>query len=195
MKKKMLSSWEQEIVDQNSKRTIAVMLNGMEKSLVDNMNYDNKELIEKTGKEIKEKLQQEIQSLTEQKSTCLMNMTSLVESIGTLPLGVMENWRTKNFKRFLVDIPKMYTHEQIYSESLETNQNQGVVYDDAIVDSQSEESKKGSSLKDKMRSYNELANNFVESSIDILKMNTLIRNLQDSKKIKISIDLATQLGF
>lgn len=190
-------SWEQEIIQKNTERLLSLAFqvnntNEFEKAIVDDLSYSEDFRIEKTGKEVKEKLQIELTTIAAEKVAFISKMESLVKEIGCLPNGKPDQWQIRGFEKYLGDIPRQYSYEQLYpnkkSESCYPDSGSELpLYGITPVDPKA--------IIDKMREYNQEASNYIHHCIDTIKLKTVIDNLSDTKKIKLSPQLASQLGF
>ena len=81
----------------------------------------------------------------------------------------------------------MYSYEQLYPKTVADNSE--VVYEQPVP---AVNVKTG---VDKMRAYNNLAEEYIRRSVEAIKLKTMVDNLADSKKIKLNAQLASQLGF
>ena len=197
----MYSEWEDEIAAKNMERTLSIVFqvskaaqDDMEKSIADDIGYSQEFQIEKTGKEIKEKLQTELTTITADKVMQLAKMELLVKEVGQMPAGHTEQWEIRGYEKYLGVVPMKYAYAQIYPDK---KQSTGGYPED----SWSPGSENGitpeitKDVADKMRAYNDAASNYIRSSIEEVKLKTVIDNLADAKKIKLTPPLATQLGF
>ena len=195
-------NWEQEIIQKRNERLLSlafqiVNTNDFEKAIVDDLSYSEDFRIEKTGKEVKEKLQAELITIAAEKITFMSQMGALVKTIGCLPNGKSDQWQIKGYEKYLGEVPRQYTYTQIYPTK-DNEKAEPMVYPNEynpnsfpgdITPVPTKE------VVDKMREYNQVANNYICRSIDTIKLKTVIDNLSDTKRIKLSPQLAAQLGF
>jgi hypothetical protein len=196
--KKMYNEYEQEIAAKNMERRLSITFQlghfsenvqkDIQKSIADDISYTEDFKIEKTGKEIKEKLQIELSTIGTEKLNSVTKMESLVKEIGCLPNGKPEWWGARGYEKYLGSLPMQYSHEQIYPNETKCENE---VYD-SLTPTTSLVSK---DIKEKMREYNRLASDYISRSVEEIKLRTVIQNLSDTKKIKLSPQLAAQLGF
>lgn len=169
--------WESEIRLRNIGHALSVslQLGDFSKSLDDSSIDDTR--VEKSGAEIKEKLRLELSKSIETETQLVSEMKSLIEQIGEDPVGHVENSMTKSFQSRSIDIPRVYNYTQIYSNDL----------------SKSIDIRTG--LVNNMRTYNQLAGRYLKNRMECLKFQTVIDNLSDERRVKMSTELATQFGF
>lgn len=200
----MLNAFEQEIATRNIERVLSVVFQTTEaaqqdfqKSIADDVGYSQEFQIEKTGREIKEKLQAELTAIATTKTTLLAKMELLVGEIKTAPAGKCDQWEVRGYEKYLTQIPLKYTYAQIYP-----GKQDGDTKDDGVYPFDYAPTSQGGitplapkDLADKMRAYNESASDYVRRCVEEVKLRTVINNLSDFKKIKLTPQLATQLGF
>jgi hypothetical protein len=187
-----MNNWADEIRAKNFERvlSLAYQVNnpaGFEKSITDDLSYTEDMHIEKTGKEVKEKLLAEATTITADKAAAVVKMQALVDEIGTLPGACMQDYLMRGFERQLGAVPRLYGYEQIYPKP--ATDGTEAIYDQPAP---------AVNIKagvDKMRAYNNLAEEYVRRSVEAIKLKTMVDNMPDSKKIKLSAQLAAQLGF
>lgn len=185
-------NWEDEILRKNAERVLSLAYqvantNGFEKAIVDDLSYSDDMRIEKTGKEIKEKLAVEANVIAMEKTAAVVKMQVLVDEIGCLPADRCGDYLIRGFEKHLGEVPRLYSYEQLYPKA--TVDSSEVVYD---------QSTSAVNVKvgvDKMRAYNNLAEEYIRRSVEAIKLKTMVDNLADSKKIKLNAQLASQLGF
>jgi hypothetical protein len=185
-------NWEDDIRVKNAERVLSLAYqvantNEFEKSITDDLSYSEDMRIEKTGKEIKEKLATEASTITVEKAAAVVKMQALVDEIGCLPADRCGSYLIRGFEKHLGEVPRMYSYEQLYPKTVADNSE--VVYEQPVP---AVNVKTG---VDKMRAYNNLAEEYIRRSIEAIKLKTIVDNLADSKKIKLNAQLAAQLGF
>lgn len=149
----------------------------------------NNVTIEKTGKEIKEALDTVEDSLKGERDKHYQNMLAYKNVAKVDPIGDMEYYDLNGFENRLSDIPKQYSYEQRYPNSKEESESPNLVYSNHKVESITDEQKKA------MYEYNRCAEKYIRTCINLLVIETLEKNLSDSKKISLSPRQAALLGF
>lgn len=204
----MYSDWESEIVTKNieSRLRLGIQLGDfsksnqeeIEKSITDDISYSTDFQIEKTGKEIKEKLNVELLTIMSDKKSFLEKMEILVKEIGQLPMGRSESWRTRGFEKYLGEIPKQYSYDQIYPNKQKDESKSDGMYLEEYTPSGFPGGITPIDPKivcDKMREFNQISSDYITRCVEEIKLKTVIENLSDTKKIKLQPQLAAQLGF
>lgn len=176
---------EREIGNKNLERVNSIYYQFVDdtdliKGVADDLGYSTDLNINKKGKEIKEKINQDLGSLNVQKSGLLIEMKSYISKIGIIPLiDISDQYPVKSYINVLNAIPYKYCRSQMYPE--------GSSYD---------------SLEDEdkvrianMAKYNQSVEKYARLCIDILKLNTVVNNIQDNKSYRLNLDLASKLGF
>ena len=193
-----MESWEHEITARNLERTLSIVFqttnegdqSELNKSISDDISYSEDFRVEKTGKEIKEKLQIELTSLMNKKVESVSQMQNLVKEIEQMPSGKADSWMMRGFEKYLGEVPRQYCHSQIYP----SKQNSDLYIQDYVSSGEIVPVIPQSTV-DKMREYNSISSDYIRVCVEIIKLETVINNLSDSKKIKLAPSLAAQLGF
>ena len=198
IKLRIMESWEHEITARNLERALSIVFqttnegdqSELNKSISDDISYSEDFRVEKTGKEIKEKLQVELASLMNKKVELVSQMQNLVKEIEQMPSGKADSWAMRGFEKYLGEVPRQYCHSQIYPSK------QGFDSDVQNYISSGEIAPEiPKSTVEKMREYNSTSSNYIGVCVEIIKLETVLNNLSDSKKIKLAPTLAAQLGF
>ena len=151
--------------------------NDIHKSHIDDFSYSSEFSISKTGKELKEKFQVQIQNEVREIKELFSKLTEHVNVIGELPdkdFKTQYIYMIDGYEDSIPNIPMVYSYD--YDKvSLENSETDGV-------------------HREKF-TYNECVNKMVRCYIEVIQLNTLIRNLTDSKQYKLNIKQASQLGF
>lgn len=159
----------------------------IKKSLSDDFNYgvrnkvsentsDSSLFVEKTGAEIKTAIEKDKKLCSEQTTSLVSMMDAAIKEIGVQPTGsykgdndyIVRDWIGK------IDLPMKYQYEQIYQQDV---MNQNVP------------------ANKKMLEYNEMSRKLICLSIEQKKLQTIINALNDKKSYKLTIDIASKLGF
>jgi hypothetical protein len=170
-----------EILSKKLERMASIKYQVIEKSVTDDLNYGirtgEKESVSsgiqvsKTGKEIKDSLQKEFAIAVEQKVSCFKEMDELVKEIGVNPESTFKYDYIANGWEGKIDLPKKYCYEEIYKDN------------NAVPQAK------------EMQKYNEHARKFIISSIECKKLQTIINYIDEKKTFKLTVDLASKLGF
>lgn len=162
----------------------------IEKSITDDLSYGIKNnstskesvseglIVVKTGKEIKDTLQAELSICVQQKMALYEEMTKLIQTIGKLPESSYKDDYLVNGWEGKIELPKKYCYGEIYIKS-DSEQDSNV----------------GVGKEKEMREYNEISRKYIVASIEIKKLSTIINYIDEKKSFKLSIDLASKLGF
>ena len=174
----------EEIRQANLERMKSIEYQFMEKSMSDDLQYgirviskespisDSGILISNDGQEIKQKLQVELSNISSIKQKAYGNLSDLSKEIGFSPIKEPDTYRAKDWKGKIM-IPLIYCYSQMYDEISKTDVPEAKM----------------------MRQYNNTAREFFDKSIEEKKVNTIINAIDDKKKYKLTVDLASKLGF
>lgn len=140
--------------------------------------------INKSGKLIKEKLLDMLEAEKSDHATYFTNLTILRSQIEDAPLGdfkEMYYYKIDGFEDKIGTMPgQPYAYNQCYNCSGE------------LSDKETE----GSSATDnKKTSYNDNLLKWVDSKIEMLMLETMINNFEDSKVYPLTVEQATMIGF
>lgn len=172
-----------EILGKKLERMASIKYQVIEKAITDDLNYgirsENKSSesissglqVSKTGKEIKDSLQKEFAIAVENKVHCYKEMDELVKEIGANPESTFKDEYIVNGWEGKIDLPKKYCYEEIYKDNNPVPQAK------------------------EMQKYNEHARRFIIFSIEIKKLQTIISVIDENKTYKLTVDLASKLGF
>jgi hypothetical protein len=145
---------------------------GIKTSVSESKGFDSGLSISKTGEEIKQKLQLELNRLSAIKAEDFTKMNILAKNIGVSPIKEIDSYRSQDWKG-KVQIPLIYCYSQIYDEANRSD----------VAEAK------------QMRMYNELARGHFDKSIEERKLNTIINAIDDKKKYRLTVDIASKLGF
>lgn len=157
----------------------------IEKSVVDSLSYNQDIKIEKTGKEIKESLTPVRSNVENEKNQHYQNMMMYKKEAGIEPEENSNYYYDEISKR--IDSPKMYSYNQRYGK--------GDLKENVITYPKVEPetvTKEQIGLMDK---YNNCARQYVKCMADLITIDTLTKNLSDNKKIALTVQQASALGF
>lgn len=142
--------------------------------------------IEKTGKEIKEKLTLMVPKLQSQCDKMKSKMNKLVEEIGCKPDQEADHYE---IDRYGDDVPNRYSYECCYDQNKDVvaqmNSGNQIVQTETLTEDQ----------RNMCRQYNDLRYKCMDVQADIKYLNTLIENMDDKEKVKLSAELAMKIGF
>jgi hypothetical protein len=124
--------------------------------------------VDKKGKDIKTSLTNETALLLEQKVTIYKEMESKVQEIGESPNSSFDDYILEGW-RGKIEVPKKYCSAQLYKENNEA--------------------------KEIMYEYNNSARRYIEVCVELKKIQTIINNIDENKTYKLTIDIASKLGF
>lgn len=160
--------------------------NVIEKSVVDTLSYNPDIKIEKTGKEIKESLVPIRVNTEEEKNKHYQNMLAFKKEAGIEPTEKFDYYYNENTR---IDTPNIYSYEQKYGK------NNSIEQDSMITLPKSEVVFITDVQKEAMNKYNHCARQYVKCLMDIVTIDTLTKNLSDNKKIALTVNQASALGF
>ena len=197
-------NWEDDIKAKNVERVLSLAYqvanaNEFEKSIIDDLSYSEDFRVEKTGKEVKEKLQSEVTAIAADKIAMVAKMEALVGEIKTLPSVKVDHYQMRGFEKYLGEVPRLYSYAQIYPNKENPAEQKGeMMYGNDNAPSNFPGDITPADPKvtsDKMREYNQVANDYICRCVEAIKLKTVMDNLVDNKKIKLNAQLAAQLGF
>lgn len=138
--------------------------------------------VSKKGKEIKEKLEKVLSDEKDQKTTLSTECTSLKEKIGTEPTCDVDDYTFQGLKNRIAVAPKVYEWNECYSnvQISETSPDSDKLINDVCT------------LK---RKYNQCVREFIESSAEIIQIQTMIDNMDEKKSYDLTVKQASVLGF
>lgn len=172
------------LVNQNSPnvRNIPLIESHFEKShVVDSLMYNEDMKLEKTGKEIKSQIETVKANCEAEKNKHYQNMMVYQKQTGIVPMDSFDEYETKGLNERIGEV-KRYGYNQKYpSEKTFTS----IYNNNSITPEQ----------KEAMEKYNDCARKYIQSSVDIIVLNTLSKNLSDNKKISLNLKQAALLGF
>ncbi len=148
------------------------------KGIAEELGYSGME-IHKLGSEIKSKIKQDLDRLMTSKYDLSQTLEILKKKAGADPtVSIKDDYSVRDYIKVLPYIPNKYDHSQVYRE-------------DPNMPLTEEEKQKIAA----MAKYNQLVRKYVDTCIDTAKLNTVVDNLEDKKKYKLSTTIATKLGF
>jgi hypothetical protein len=156
------------------------------KSMSDDFNYsvksdsktneNNTLFISKTGKEIKEAISKDMAICESTCESIASKMEDIAKEIGQDPTDSYKDsdeWFVKDWIG-KIDMPKKYQYDQLYSNDSMVAPNPN---------------------NKKMFEFNEFARKYICLQIEKRRLQTIINALQDNKNYKLTIDIASKLGF
>ncbi len=151
------------------------------------LRYNGQLLVEKTGKEVKEALTKFSQLYEEQKNTLALELAELKGRIGIEPMQDLSNYSYDRLKARFGN-----TNLWCYSwEQRRRCENPGDSAEPAAIQAY-KESDASCSMMDQ---YNDKLYKYAELCVEMCYMDTLLNNLNDTKKYALSIEQAAMLGF
>ena len=111
---------------------------------------------------------------------------AIVTALGQQPDEEVDSWQTEGFELYFTELPKMYNWRETYCDSPTSEMGQ------VLENSQQSNQKDICQQKDK---YNSLIRKYISMIKEVAQIDTMINNLDDSKKYQLSIKQATLLGF
>ena len=136
---------------------------------------DTSLFVEKSGEEIKQALGKDKLLCNEQVALLISTMADKVKEIEVQPSGSYrdsDDWLVKDWIG-KIELPMKYQYDQIYQSDV-MNQN---------------------TTNKKMLEYNECSRKLICLNIEQKKLQTIINTLNDKKTYKLTIDIASKLGF
>ena len=148
------------------------------KGIAEELGYNGIE-IHKLGSEIKSKIKQDLDRFMASKYDLSQTLDILKKKAGVEPMvSIKDEYSVRDYIKVLTNIPNKYDHSQVYRE------------DSSMPFTEDEKHKIAAMVK-----YNRLVRKYIDVCIDAAKLNTIVDNIQDKKKYKLSTSLATKLGF
>jgi hypothetical protein len=162
--------------------------NEIEKSIIDSLSYNPEIKIEKTGKEIKVNLVLVKSNIEQQKNLHYQNMLAYKKDVNIEPDEQYSYYNENLAGR--VNAPKFYSYDQRWGRGEEVKENSSITYPktEVVVSITKDQ-------KNAMAKYNDCAREYSKCLTDLLTIDTLLKNLNDNKKIALSVSQATALGF
>lgn len=140
--------------------------------------------ISKTGKEIKSALQGIKAKEEAEKSKYLTQYTTILAQIGCEPTEDVEEYVVDGFTDKLGDVPKMFSWRECYNDSGSLS---------SFTNLQEKES--ANDICKLKEQYNRCVRKYIDCCKEIAQIDTMINNLEDSKKFSLTVKQATILGF
>jgi len=147
--------------------------------------YQNNLNIEKTGAEIKQSLE-EIKSKNDiAKQSSYDKIELLVAEIGTQPTEDCERYSMEGLEDKVGIMPKKYRWQEIYQDNCEVSNGL------SVATLQPTEQKPN----EKKRAYNNEVDKYVDICVENIQLDTMINNINLTKKYSLTIKQASVLGF
>jgi hypothetical protein len=164
----------------------------IEKShVVEAFDYSD-QFIEKKGREIKLALVKVIENEEAEKDRAQNEMNILLAKLPIAPIDDMGEYVFHGVKSRLGFIPKRFPYHYGYKDSPKA-------YGPMDISESFVEEKVPSVLtdedRDNIRKYNSCAEQYIDSCVELVKLNTLQSNLRDENTYKLSVHQASLLGF
>lgn len=164
--------------------------NDLEKGALDSLSYSSENNFVKTGKEVKEKIAAIKTKMQAIQTNNQVKMDALVEKIGFKPTSSPDEWTLNRYPDVKDKLEKMkrYPWEcTSYNEGYKSN---------SIVE-EGKQIKVASSKEeaDLCREYNKLCYEHCDAIIDEHKADVYLRNMDEKKQYKLTLEQLTQLGF
>ena len=161
--------------------------NELEKSIVDSLSYNDGVKIEKTGKEIKEQIASIRAEIEAQKNVSIIQMAEYRKLISIEPDEAPSDYDLEQLGRNVSNLPNCYSWEQRCGDKKISDSN--------TISYPKQEITVAEDQKLAMNNYNKTYRTYLKCFGDLAVVDTMTRNLPDSKKITLSIKQATMLGF
>lgn len=171
------------LIQQNSPnvRNSNLISSNFEKShIVDSLMYNEDMKLQKTGKEIKSQIESVKSTIESEKNVHYQNMEMYKKQVGIEPMDSFDEYDSKGLQD-RIGMVKRYGYDQKYQKKEDNIYQQN----NTITPEQVEA----------MEKYNHCARKYIRCSVDIIVLNTLYKNLSDSKKISLNPKQAALLGF
>ena len=139
----------------------------------------------KKGSEIKQALQGMIIQITKDKNDYIDKMKAELDHIKFQP--DTECNYDREYKHLLDFIPKKFSYDMLYNGERYVKTDNGI--EEQAVKVPTDEERK------EMQEYNGYAHKYVELCVNKIKLETLRKNIQDSKSYELSIDQLAILGL
>lgn len=165
----------------------------IEKGIIESFEYGNDKLdLLKLGKEVKPKLKVLKEYEEGEKTKIHLKMLSELKESGITPTDEFDSYCFHGVKNQITDIPKRFHYNLCYF----SNKNEKSLlmhnFDGEVSEEIKPESREQAEACSK---YNDLARNYIEKQVEIVKIDALIRNIPDDKKVKLTLQQLSVLGF
>ena len=155
--------------------------------------------ISKTGKEIKEKI---VGIIEEEQTEATKQLTELTQYKTQLPLEPTEEvyeYTFRGVKSSITDIPKLFGYDTFtYGEDKLVESPTTLLNSGAGESEKKQEVKQGKFTSEQTKlaqKYNRCVKKYVDSQVEIVKLNTLLNNLDDNRNYKLTVHQASLLKF
>jgi len=153
--------------------------------------------ISKTGKEIKEQIVGVIEEEETEKTKHLTEFTQLKSQLPLEPTKDVYEWNFRGVKSSLTDVPKQYDYD-IFNYGEAKLSESPVINLEAPVKSIEQGSAPTKLTPEQTKvaqKYNNLVEKYIDCQVEIVKLNTLLNNLDDNKSYKLTVHQASLLKF
>jgi hypothetical protein len=159
----------------------------IEKSVIDSLSYNPEIKIEKTGKEIKVNLIPVKSNIEQQRDLHYQNMLAYKKDANVEPEEQYSYYNKNLVGR--INVPKSYSYNQRWGNDGPKDSESSITYPKTEIVAITKDQKIA------MNKYNDCAREYVKCLTDLLTIDTLLKNLNDNKKVALSVSQATALGF
>lgn len=157
----------------------------LEKSLQDEMQFNNSIIFNKTGLEIKENLNYLITKENIKKENLKSKLKEYEFAIGNFPTKEPNKYQLRNTQNINIELlPKYYDLCDNGFNSI--SQRDPIVYGNEEIKNETKENK----IK-----YNYLVDKYIEALVEISYINTFINNLEDEQNYPLSANQLVVFGF
>ena len=139
----------------------------------------------KKGSDIKQSLQNMIIQINQEKNDCIDKMKSELEHIEFKPDS--ECGYNRDYKHLIDFVPKIFSYDMLYEGEKYVKTDRGI----------EEQSVRKPSIEERkeMQEYNRYTSKYMGLYVDKIKLDTLRKNIQDTKSYNLSIDQLAILGL
>lgn len=151
--------------------------------------YSSDVKVEKKGKDIKQALEALVPKERGQKEEYYDKMKSELEACEHQPTEEPSNYMFDGLKHKLDVVPKMFSYDMIrkYNDAQESGVSGAMTVEEEVPE--------GHEGDNHYEEYNEYAREYIKQCVDLVKMNTMIDNINESKKYELTVQQAAMLGF
>lgn len=155
-------------------------------------------LIEKTGKEIKVKIQAAKTADDVEAAAYVVQAAEWLKQCATKPTdtSVIGDYELRNMKLKFGKVPECFTWEETYAwDNANKPQVENQYTAMAAYGQDTKVVEKVTPVENPLRKYNQCIRLYVEARVESLILDTVIQNMDDKKKYKLSAEQAAKLGF
>lgn len=150
-------------------------------------------IVDKDGSDIIEAVDDMLDEVEDEADDCEEELDDLKKKIGIDPVGEEESYYFDGYEHIIEDIPPTYTWDQMNGFKAPVELTETVtVSGGAEIKSPD---KKTPTVRDLMQEYNGKRRKFIAYKVEIINLNTIVANLDEKKKYKLTLRQLALLGL